>query len=480
MSKTADQTRRRFLASAAGGAAASFAAPQIVPASALGRDGKTAPGNRVTVAVIGSGGRGVYEGKSYIPFDNCEIVAVCDVQESRRSQAKQVFEQLYAQRKPGYQGGIRTYNDFRELLAKKDIDAVYIATADHWHVPITVAALKAGKDCHTEKPLGVNIEHDLAALKAVRKHRRIFQYGAERRSTAEARHAIELVLNGRIGKVQKIFVVSPGSETGGSATPVLPVPQGFDYDLWLGPAPEAPFCQDRCLGTGQRNGIFHIRDYSIGFIAGWAAHPLDQVQWWADHSGLTIPVTYEGTGRIPAEGLFNCAYEWDLRCTYSNGLVLHFLDNETFNQQPDAPHPDLKRRGVSSVHNAAIFVGTEGWVAISYESVTTDPAALMTSAIGPNEIHLHQSPFSEWKPQAAPREGVASHHQDWIESVRTRKDPVDPIESAVHSDLVSQLSDLCIRTGRTIRWDPVKQTVIGDKEARKLMSQPMRKPWKLA
>jgi hypothetical protein len=466
MNNAASKTRRRFLTSTLGGVAGSLAGPQIIRASAVG--------------IIGTGGRGVFESRSYIPFDTCEIVAVCDVQETRRTQAKQLFEKLYAERKPGYQGGIRTYNDFRELLSRKDIDAVYIATADHWHVPITVAALQAGKDCHTEKPLGVNIEHDLAALTAVRKYRRIFQYGAERRSTPEARHAVELVLNGRIGKVQKIYVVSPGSETGGSATPVLPVPQGFDYDLWRGPAPEAPFCRDRCLVNGQRNGIFHIRDYSIGFIAGWAAHPLDQVQWWADNSGLTIPITYEGTGKVPTEGLFNCSYQWDLRCTYASGLVMHFMDNETYKKQADVPHPDLGRQSVNDVHNAAIFAGTEGWVAIAYEKVATNPASLMTSEIGVNEIHLHKSPFSDRQPQGRAQSGVAAHHQDWIESVKTRKAPVDPIESAVRSDLVSQLSDLCIRTGRTIRWDPVKQTVVGDEAARKMMSQPMRKPWKLS
>jgi hypothetical protein len=345
MNDVGRETRRRFLTSTLGAAGGVLSLPQIIGAAALGRGGATAPSDRVTVGIIGSGGRGIYEGRTYIPFDNCEIVAVCDVQEARRTQAKQLFEQMYAERKPGYRGGIAAYNDFRDILNRKDIDAVYIATADHWHVPITVAALKAGKDCHTEKPLGVTIEHDLAALKAVRKYGRIFQYGTERRSTPEARHAIELVLNGRIGKVEKIFVVSPGSETGGWAAPVLPVPQGFDYDFWLGPAPEAPFCRDRCLETGQRNGIFHVRDYSIGFIAGWAAHPLDQVQWWADHSGMTIPVTYEGTGKFPSDGLFNCSYQWDLRCTYSNGLVMHFMDNETYKTKSDGPHQILHGRG---------------------------------------------------------------------------------------------------------------------------------------
>jgi predicted dehydrogenase len=468
-----NQTRRGFLGAAA-------AVPSIVRAGALGRAGATAPSDRIAVALIGCGGRGVGESRSYIPFDNCRIVAVCDVQESRRTGTRQAFEKLYAERIPGYSGGIRTYSDFREVLARPDVDAVYIATPDHWHVPITVAAFKAGKHCHTEKPLGLTIEHDLAALDAAHKYRRVFQYGTERRSTPESRHAVELVLNGRIGDVRQIYVVSPGSEIGASAAPVLPVPPGFDYGLWLGPAPQAPFCHDRCLETGQRNGIFHIRDYSVGFIAGWAAHPLDQVQWWADHSGLTIPLTYEGTGKLPTDGLFNNSYQWDLRCTYSNGLVMRFVDTETYKTITDAPHPDLLRPGVAYVHNAAIFIGTKGWVAIAHEKVATEPAALVTSAIGPREIHLHSSSHSEEQPPNGPQSGVAAHHQDWIESIRTGKPPVTSIESAVHSDLVSHLSDLCIRTGRLVRWDPARRTIAGNDEARKMMSRPMRKPWKLA
>lgn len=473
MSVAGRETRRRFLAAGA------LAAPLFVPARVLGRGGATPPSDRVAVGLIGSGGRGVYECRTYAAFTNCEITAVCDVQESRRANAKAVFEKMYAERRPGYQGGIRLYNDFRELLARQDIDAVYIATADHWHVPITVAAAKAGKDCHTEKPLGLTIEHDLAALRAVKKYGRVFQYGTERRSTPESRHAIELVLNGRIGKVRKIYVVSPGSETGGSAAPVLPVPPGFDYNLWLGPAPEAPFCHGRCLTTGQRNGIFHIRDYSIGFIAGWAAHPLDQVQWWADHSGAGIPLRYEGTGKLPKDGLFNCSSQWDLRCTYANGLVLHFMDNERYKRETDAPHPDLGRGDANFVHNAAIFVGTEGWVAIAYEKVAAHPASLLTSEIRPGEVRLHRSAHSDEQPPGRQQTGAAAHHQDWIASVRSRKAPVSPIESAVNSDLVSQLADLCIRTGRAIRWDPNKHTIPGDSAARKMMSQPLRKPWTL-
>lgn len=470
LDNTATRTRRGFLGALTG----SLATPLIVPASALGR-GAAAPSDRVAVGIIGAGSRGVFEAKHYIPIDACEIVAVCDVQENRRVQAKETLERLYAERKPaGAYRGIRMYNDFRELLLQKDIDAVYIATPDHWHVPITIAALQAGKDCHTEKPLGVSIEMDLAVLKAVRKYRRGFLYGAERRSTPDARHALELVLNGRIGKVQKIYVISPPSLAGGSATPVLPVPKGFDYEMWLGPAPQAPFCQDR-VGPG----IFHIRDYCLGFIANWAAHPLDQVQWWADHAGLTIPVIYEGTGKLPKEGLYNCAIAWDLRCTYENGLVLHFMDSGTFKTVSDAPHPAFGGGAERGVHDGAIFVGTEGWVAVAYQQVLTQPASLLSSEIGPNEIRLQKSPIHEEQVLArGPWDRPAAAHQlGWIECVKARREFVDPIESAVRSDLISQFSDICVRTGRPVRWDPAKETIAGDETARQMMSRPMREPW---
>ncbi len=289
------------------------------------------------------------------------------------------------------------------------------------------------------------------------------------------------MLNGRIGEVKKIYVLSPGSELGGSATPVLPVPKGFDYDLWLGPAPEAPFCKDRCLGTGPRKGIFHIRDYALGFIAGWGAHPLDNVQWWADNAGLTIPVTYEGTGKVPQEGLFNCVYDWDLTCTYENGLVMRFLDYKVLARTPDVLDPQLRRPDVLSLKNAAIFLGTQGWVALSYEKLLAEPASLLTSEIGPKEKRLIQSPRDDRVVATGIWETPPARHQlGWIQCIQSGEPTVSPLDSAARSDLISQLSDICIRTGRKIRWDPRKQTIVGDDEARKMMSRPMRKPWTLS
>jgi len=482
MNPKPESTRRTFLKSAA---------PLIVTAGALGRDA-TPPSDRVTVGIIGSGGRAVFETRQYPSFDNTVIVAVCDAQESRRLSAKETLERQYAEQRPGNPNrGIRMYGDFRELLAQKDIDAVYIASPDHWHVSMLIPVLKAGKHVHCEKPLGVSIEQDLAALKAVRNSKKVFQYGAELRSNAETRKGIELVLNGRIGQVKKVYVVGPPSATGGSATPVIPVPKGFDYESWLGPAPFKPFCADRCLqGSNGRNAIYYVADYTLGNIANWAAHPLDQVQLWADNAKRTVPpVLYEGSGKFPEEGLFDTAYQWNVRCTYSDGLVMDFMDNDSYHGLPEAPHPpvswgkDAKGADVPKMPNGAVFVGTEGWVIVSYGKVITHPTSLMDSEIGPNEIHLHDSTLAsipDGMPKGFQQTLTAGHHQDWIRAIRTGSPVADGIESAVRSDLVSQLSELCIRTGQAVRWDPVKETIIGNEAARKMIKRPMRAPWQVA
>jgi Oxidoreductase family, NAD-binding Rossmann fold/Oxidoreductase family, C-terminal alpha/beta domain len=474
-SNSCASTRRRFIGSMTGAAAA----PIIISASVLGR-GATAPSDRVTVGIIGSGERASFETKQYPSFDNTVIVAVCDAQESRRISAKEMLEKQYAEQRPGNPNrGIRMYRDFHELLARKDIDAVYIASPDHWHVSMLIPTLKAGKHVHCEKPLGVSIEQDLAALKAVRKYKKVFQYGAELRSNNETRKGIELVLNGRIGKVQKIYAVSPPSVSGGSAAPVIPVPPGFDYDLWLGPAPMKPFCADRCL-TGSPRGIFNISDYTLGNIANWAAHPLDQVQRWAGAVGRKDPpVQYEGSGKFPTEGLFDTAYQWNVRCTWQDGLVMDFMDSNTYHELPDAPHP----ADFTKMPNGAVFVGSEGWVVVNYGKVVTHPASLMDSTIGPSEIHLHDSALASIPaglPKGFQQTLTAGHHQDWIRAIRTGSPVADDIESAFQSDMVSQLSDICIRTGQPVRWDPKKETIVGNEAGRKTIKKPMRAPWGVA
>jgi predicted dehydrogenase len=439
-------SRRKFLGRTAL-AGAAFGFPDIIPATALGKDGKLAPSERVGIGVIACGSRAGYT-RQYQRYAKSQIVAVCDPVKSKRDN----FSKRY--------GNAPAYNDFRELLARKDVDAVHIATADHWHVPIAIMAAKAGKDMYTEKPLGISIAHDIAARQIVDKYKRVFQYGAQQRSMEHVRRGIELVLNGHIGDVRQIYVWAPRGAEGGSPTPVLPVPDGFDYDMWLGPAPKAPFCKSRCIRGGGQNGIFHIYDYAIGFIAGWGAHPLDMMQWWADNAGMKeIPVHYEGTGRIPTEGLFNTLVTWDMTCTFANGIKMRFMDSETLAKMNPKPHP-----GAQGGHGT-LFVGTKGWVMVSRGGWKFSPKNLREKVKNPGSNRLKVS-----------RDQI----QNLVDCVLTREEPVDNLHSAVRSDIISHLCELCVRTGRPLTWDPKKETIVGNEDAAKRMARPLRAPWTLA
>jgi len=279
-----EMTRREMIKTTAA-AGAVIAAPTIIPATALGNEEKLAPSDRVNIGLISCGSRSGVTA-SYADYAKSQVVAVCDPITERRLMRKEQF------------GNCADFVDFRELLQQSDVDAVHISTQDHWHVPISLAAARAGKDMYTEKPLGLTIEQDLAAREITQKYKRIFQYGTQNRSMVQVRKGIELVLNGHIGDIKSVNVWCPQGEFGEDKKR-MSVPEGIDYDLWLGPAPKRAFSNERVLTQSQRNGIFHIYDYALGFIAGWGAHPLDQLQWWADQTGMGIPVTYKGYGVVP-------------------------------------------------------------------------------------------------------------------------------------------------------------------------------------
>jgi hypothetical protein len=273
----------------------------------------------------------------------------------------------------------------------------------------------------------------------------------------QVRMGIELVLNGHIGDVKEIYVWAEKGQSGGSEDPILPIPDGFDYELWLGPAPEAPFCYDRCLHQSDRTGIFHIYDYALGFIAGWGAHPLDMMQWWADNAGLdTVPVTYKGNGSIGIGGLFDTLTHWDVQCTYANGLPMRFMDDQTANMFK--PH-----EGIEGYHGT-LFVGSKGWVRVSRASWKVSDEKLYRLGKNPGENRLEES---------------VDQIQNFVDCVISRKRPIDHLHSAVRSDIISHLSDICIREGRTITWDPEEETIVNDPQAAKRMHRPMRKPWTL-
>jgi len=389
----------------------------------------------VALGHIGLGGQGTGLLQGMVGQPLAQSVAVCDPMAERRQAAVRRVDQYYAERRgrESYHG-CQAHVDFRELLGRADVDAVVIATPDHWHVPIALAAVRAGKDVYVEKPLGLTIEQNQALRRAVRLYGRVFQYGTQQRSFSQhCGFACELLRNGYLGELQAVHTVAPNGNAGGNPVP-QPVPDGIDYDLWLGPAPFQPYTHDRVIGVGR----WFIYDYAIGFLGGWGAHPLDIAHWGYPH----IPVEYEGTGRIPSEGLFDTVIDWNVTGRYASGVEF-----------------SLKTGG-----DETQFIGTIGWVAASRGGIRAQPESLLQVKIKPEEARLLQD---------------NDHYRDFVHCVRTRKTPVSDIDSAVQSDFISHLCDIAIRCGRKIRWDPATETIVGDETAARMTRRAVRAPWTL-
>ncbi len=434
--------RRQFLKrSAATGAVAM--APYVITSNALGAEGRPPASERVVTGYIGTGPRGLLNIREQLTIPEAQVVAVCDVWKRVRDKSKGFIDAHYKN------SDCKACVDFRELLARDDIDAVGIASPDHWHVPMTIAAAKAGKDVSVEKPLGVSVAEDQACREVVKRYDCVFQYGTEARARDACRLGAELVRSGRLGDIREIRVKSPNSRRGGSRTP-KPVPSELEYDLWLGPAPWRPYsgCPDRGPNW------FHVYDYALGFVAGWGAHPLDLLQWAFD-THLAGNWEVEGTGIIPTQGCNDAMIDWDVSMRFANGVKMSYWAAGVRKEEP----PRLAKLG-----NYAQIIGTEGWIAIYYANMCCEPESLREAPLKPDDLRLTVSRGQE---------------RNFIECVRTRKTPVAHIDDAVHSDTISHISDIAVRCGRKIVWDPVKEQIIGDEEASRMLTRAHREPWRI-
>ena len=427
------------------------AAPAFVPAAALGQGGRPAAGNRVTMAVIGTGNQGTNDLRSFLRDPRVQITAVCDLNRMSpgywsgaiggREPARSFVEWHYAQEKrSGAYKGCDLYEDFREVLARKDIDTVLIAVPDHWHsIPVVMAA-KAGKDIYGEKPLALTVAEGRSMVNAVKENQRIFQTGSQQRSDARFRKACELVRNGRIGKLETVTCGLPGGTPDFSLDArrktAEPVPEGFNYAMWLGPAPDAPYCPARCFVNFR-----WIRDYSGGQITDWGGHHPDIAQWGMG-TELTGPVEVRPVHvKWADDGLYNTATEFHFECVYESGVRLIVSDRA--------------RGGVT-------FQGTEGSIWVNRGAIESKPEGLVYSDIGEREIHLYKSD---------------DHFRNFVDCVLSRKEPVAPIEQAQRSITIAHLGNIALRVGRKLQWDPKTESVVGDTEASGMLSRPMRSVW---
>ncbi len=442
-------TRREFIRSAAALSAVTLGAPLIAPSSVFGQN---APSKRITLGVIGCGNQSTVDLPEWLKHDDCQIVAVADVNRASfgyrndkqflgREPQRDFIERAYAQRTAsGTFKGCAAYADFRDILARPDIDAVAIIAPDHWHAVMTVLAAKAGKDIYCQKPLTLTIAEGRDMIAAVRQHRRILQTGSQYRSSAVMRQACELVRNGRIGQLQRVDTyVAENNFTGpGPGWRAMPVPEGFDYESWLGPAPKVPYHKDRCFYRFR-----FIRDYSGGQTTNFGCHS-NNVAHWAMGMDSSGPVAVEDLGaEFPLAGdLFNTPTKVAFRATYANGVVLECrTDKRSF---------------------GATFHGSAGWLRVGYKGIECSDPAVLTSKIAENEIRL----------------GVSeNHYRNFLDGVKSRRDPVEPVETGHRTASLCHLGNIAMRLHRKIRWDPVREEILGDAEAAALTGGRMRAPY---
>ncbi len=453
-------TRREFLKRNLSSICVVAGAPAIITAAAAGRGGERAPNSRIQMGCIGVGpqGRGVMG--NFLAQDDCRVVAVCDVAKRNLNEALAQVNQKYGDH------ACSTYHHFQELLERSDIDAVLIAAPDHWHVGMAIAAARAGKDMYLEKPMGLSVAEDQLLREVVQKERRIFQFGTQQRSSSQFRQACELVRNGRVGTLKNINVWCNASRPGGSTTPA-PVPPDLDYELWLGPAPNAPYTVDKCFDTSVPEAWktwWFNSDYALGFIAGWGVHPLD-IAYWGYPGLLSGQLAIEGQGVFPEHGACNTAIAWDVRFRSVDGVTLNYRATRNGYDQVN-PMNDLtsweKKYGRIVDHGTA-FEGSDGWVLVDRTQIRTSPEGLLES--NPGSVQLPRS---------------SNHAGNFLEAVRSRKHSICPVEEAVQADILCHLSDIAARLNRPLTWDSIREHFIRDSDAnRHLDLRPRRKPWKL-
>jgi predicted dehydrogenase len=418
--------------------------PTFIPVSALGSPGQPAPSNRLTLAHIGIGNQGPGHFGAMLGNSACRILAVCDVK-------KEVRDKYQARCKEKYGGdGCDVYNDFREVTARDDIDAVVIAVPDHWHALVSVAAARSGKDIYCEKPMALTIREARAMVDAVRRYGRVFQTGSQQRSeTNSFLRGCEMVHNQRIGKL-KYVCVGVGGPSSERHYPTEPVPEGWDWEMWLGPAPWKPFNRERCSGN-YGGGWRMVRDYSGGMMTDWGAHHFDIGQWGMgmDNSG---PVEIH-----PPDGKDYPT----LTYKYATGVTMHHMHGPGASKIEMPNDKDGKpKKGV----NGVLFVGEKGWVEVNRGYIRWFPDEIGREPIRPDEIHLYRSP---------------GHQKDWLDCIKTRQRPICDVEIGCRSVTVCHLGNIAYWLNRAIKWDPVKEEIIGDEEAARWLSRPMRAPWAL-
>jgi len=449
--------RRKFIGKTVLGTAAMVGFPNIVPASVLGKD---APSNKINIGQIGCGRIArSHDLPETMRHNKAKIMAVCDLDSNRTKDAKVLVDKFYKEKigKSNY-NGTEMYDDHRELLLNKDIDAVIISTPDHWHSQPAMEAAIAGKDVYLQKPTSLTLKEGRQLVDVVKSKGTILQVGTQQRAMPQFRIAAELVRNGRIGKLHTVKIGLPG-DPGGPDALEMPIPKSLNYDMWLGSTPEVPYKE---IGVHpqvgySRPGWLRLEQYGAGMITGWGQHHYDSAAWGmnTEHTG---PISVEAIASFPKSGLWNVHGDFMVKHEYENGISV------------------LTSGGYT---NGVRYEGSEGWIFVSrgsYTASASDPTdkeksskalnasdpKILESVIGANETHLYK---------------IDEQHGNWLDCIETRKAPISPVDIGHRSCSVCLISHVAMKIPRKLEWNPKTEMFVNDNEANAFLSRPQRKPY---
>ncbi|HQH25038.1 MAG TPA: Gfo/Idh/MocA family oxidoreductase [Bacteroidales bacterium] len=448
--------RRKFISDTVAAAAGTIVMPVIIPSSVMG---KNPPSERINIGWIGCGRQGRGNIMATMRFDSARVVAVSDVDSNRMALGKKMIEDFYS-RKTGSSNAItvRSYDDYKDMLLNKSIDAVMITTPDHWHAQPAIEAALAGKDIYLEKPTSLTVAEGRLLSDVVRKRKIILQVGTQQRSSPQWRIAAELVRNGRIGKLHTVKIGLPGDPAGPEA-PEMPVPKNLNYDMWLGSTPLVYYTEIRVHPQKDfdRPGWLRCEQFGAGMITGWGQHHFDSAAWGMD-TELTGPVSVQAVAQFPKSGLWDVHGDFMSITEYRNGIT----------QITSGSYP-----------NGVRYEGSEGWIFVTrgaYTATASDPVTvdknakaldasdpkILKSVIGPNEIHLYESD---------------SQQGNWLDCIKSRKEPISPVEPGHRACTICLIVHIAMKLGRKLNWDPDNERFINDDEANSMLSRPQRAPY---
>jgi len=432
--------------------------PTIVPSSVFA---KIPPSDKINIGQIGFGRIAMtHDLPETMKNDVARIVAVADYDSVRLEKGKQFIESYYAgvKGRSGYIN-VKACGDYREIISDKGIDAVIISTPDHWHAQPALEAALAGKDIYLQKPTSLTVTEGRLLSNIVRDKKVILQVGTQQRSSIQFRLAAELVRNGRIGRLETVKIGLPGDPSGPEA-PEMPVPKNLNYDAWLGSTPEVYYTEMRVHPQNSitdRPGWLRCEQFGAGMITGWGQHHFDSAAWGMD-TELTGPVSVEAVAQFPKSGLWDVHGDFMAKAEFKNGITM------------------LTSGGYP---NGIRYEGTEGWIFVTrgeYRASPSDPVPpgqsskaleasdprILTSSIGPGEIRLYES---------------REHHENWLDCIRTRQEPVSPVEQGHRACTVCLITHIAMKLERKLAWDPEKERFLNDDEANSMLSRPQRAPY---